>query len=254
MILFGFVSIFIMSFPSSGLLPLCAIAWELELVIDATKMATGYRKSLPRRAEDIGVWEDVMKGMAAVACISNAYQLVYLANFDYSLGYSLKGENRANVFWIICISATILRSVTQRFVPPLPSHVKVQLARRAFLTDKLVMNRPDNNFEDTSQVYEDNAKFLETYDTALAASSSPLATRRLSKNWSRLRDDFKTKQILKKFFPDKGVIKPDAALFQSRKRDVEKGGSRTPVSKEGVELVPRKSGHQRSATAPVRSV
>ncbi len=251
MILFGFVSIFIISFPSSGLLPLCAIAWEVELVIDATKMATGYRKSLPRRAEDIGVWENVMRAMAAVSCISNAYQLVYLANFDYSLGYSLKGESKANVFWIICISATILRSVTQRFVPPLPSSVKVQLARRTFLTEKLVMNRPDNNFQDNSQVYEDNAKFLQAYDEALASSSAPSATRRLSKNWVRLRDDFKTRQIMKKFFPDHGASKPNAELFRSCISDAKTGGSGIGAAKEGVELVSSKRGHQRSATSAV---
>ena len=117
------------------------------------------------------------------------------------------------------------------------------------------MNRPDNNFEDTSQAHEDNAALIRAYDEAMAAaSSSPPAsstTRRLSKNWTRLRDDFKTKQILKIFFPDQGAIKPDAELFRSCISDAKKGSSGSGATNEGVELVNRKSGHHRSATTAV---
>ena len=177
--LFGFVSIFIISFPSSGLLPFCIIAWELEIVIDAIKLATGFRKPLPRRAEDIGVWEDVLNMMAGIAIVSNAYQVLYMAKFDYTLHFSLAGEAKSNTFWVICASALILRWITLRVMGGEPYHVKIQLERRGFLSDKLVMNRPDENFEVHTKKGEEGSK-IET--------------------------------ILKSFFPD-SVEKPPASLF-----------------------------------------
>lgn len=180
-ILFGFVSIFIISFPSSGLLPFCIIAWELEIVIDAMKLATGFRKPLPRRAEDIGVWEDVLNMMAGIAIVSNAYQVIYMAKFDYTLRFALSGADKSNIFWLLCVLALILRWITLKILHGEPFHVNIQLMRRAFLSDKLVMNRPDANFEDSEK--KDSAPNADT--------------------------------ILNLFFPG-SVVKPAAGLFEPR--------------------------------------
>jgi hypothetical protein len=201
-ILFGFVSIFAISFPSSGLLPFCIIAWELEIVIDAVKKATGFRKALPRRAEDIGVWEDVMNVMAAIAIVSNTYLVIYLAKFDYSLQFSFSVPNQANAFWIVCGSALVLRWITLRFVPGLPYRVKIQLERRAFLSDKLITNRTDENFELTG-----------------GPGDKPSVS-----NWAT---------ILEKFFPKhKHVSRPGEPLFTVLKGE---GGGETklPPAMEG---------------------
>lgn len=162
-------------------MPFCIIAWEVEVVIDVIKMSTGFRKPLPRRAEDIGVWEDVLNWMAAIACVANAYMVIHMAKFDYALRFSLSGERKANTFWIICVSTLILRWVTLKIVPGEPFHVKIQLARRRFLSDKLVMNRPDENFETVSKKEQNLSK-----------------------------KDFDN--IVKAFFPS-GAQKPSASLF-----------------------------------------
>ncbi len=199
-ILFGFVSIFTISFPSSGLLPFCIIAWELEIMIDVIKKATGFRKPLPRRAEDIGVWEDVMNVMAGTAIVSNTYLVIYLAKFDYSLQFSFSGENQANTFWIVCGSALALRWITLRFVPGQPYSVKIQLERRVFLSDKLITNRPDENFE----------------------SSGRTGDKSVPSNWDKLLDKFFPKHEL--------VLRPDVGLFTESSKSEAKHRAPEPIA------------------------
>ena len=123
--------------------------------------------------------------MAGIAIVSNAYQVLYMAKFDYTLHFSLAGEVKSNTFWIICAGALILRWITQRVMGGEPFHVKIQLERREFLSGKLVMNRPDENFE--------------------------VHTKKMGQG-------SKVKTILKTFFPE-SVEKPPASLFAVASRD-----------------------------------
>ena len=146
-ILFGFTVFFVLAWPAACLLPICLLAWQLELVIDSTKICTGHRKSLPMKAEDIGVWEDIMAFMSLIALISNAYQLCYVAKFDYALGFELNDTQRIWAFWCIMLGGYIFWVAVQRIVPATPSDVSLQIQRSEHLATKLVYNRPDENFE-----------------------------------------------------------------------------------------------------------
>ena len=146
-ILFGFVSFFILSFPATCLLPICLFAWQLELAIDSTKICTGHRKSLPTKAEDIGVWEDIMAFMSLISLISNAYQLCYVAKFDYVLGFVLDDITRIWCFWLCLAFGYTIWMIVQKIVPAIPSDVKLQIERANHLSTKMVFNRPDENFE-----------------------------------------------------------------------------------------------------------
>jgi len=147
-ILYGFVAFFILSFPAACLLPVCLLAWQLELVIDCTKIATGHRKSLPTKAEDIGMWEDIIVFMCWMSLVSNAYQLCYVAKFDYTLGFVLEGDRRIWFFWGLIAGGIFFYKIAERLVPAIPANVSLQVARAEHLATKLVFNRPDDNFQE----------------------------------------------------------------------------------------------------------
>ena len=141
-ILFGFVCMFIISFPAACLLPICLFAWQLELVIDSTKICTGHRKGLPKKAEDIGIWEDIVSFMVMMSLVSNSYQLCYVAHFDYTLGFELQGSARVWCFGGLLFGGYLFLTVIERIIPPIPADVQLQIERTTHLASKLIFNRP----------------------------------------------------------------------------------------------------------------
>jgi hypothetical protein len=185
-ILFGFVVFFIISFPATCLLPVCLFAWNLELMIDATKMCTGHRKALPTKGEDIGVWEDIMSFMSLTALVSNAYQLCYVAKFDYVLGFVLNDTLRVWCFWIIIFFGYLFWVIIQKILPSTPSDVKLQVERSTHLATKLIYNRPDEKFE---------TEHFARHDDLSSAEGNELVNK-----------------IFEHFFPD-GTVRPSKELF-----------------------------------------
>ena len=73
---FGFITIFVAAFP---LAPVFAILnnW-LEIRLDAQKFICELRRPVAERAQDIGVWFDILEFIAQVAVISNVSSLIRL--------------------------------------------------------------------------------------------------------------------------------------------------------------------------------
>ncbi|MEQ2275155.1 Anoctamin-1, partial [Xenotaenia resolanae] len=66
---FGFVTLFVASFP---LAPLFALLNNIiEIRLDAKKFVTELRRPVAARAKDIGIWYDILRGVAKVAVIIN---------------------------------------------------------------------------------------------------------------------------------------------------------------------------------------
>ena len=73
---FGFITIFVVAFP---LAPLFALANNvLEMRLDATKFLRHYRRPVPRRARDIGVWKQILDTLARISVTTN----VSIIQFD----------------------------------------------------------------------------------------------------------------------------------------------------------------------------
>ncbi|XP_060100931.1 anoctamin-6 [Heteronotia binoei] len=112
---FGFVTLFVASFPLAPLLAL--INNLLEIRVDAWKITTQFRRLIPQKAQDIGAWQPIMQGIAILAVVTNAMiiaftsdmipRLVYYWSFsvppygDHS-SYTMKGyiNNTLSVFAI----------------------------------------------------------------------------------------------------------------------------------------------------------
>uniref|UniRef100_A0A7N8X2R1 Anoctamin n=1 Tax=Mastacembelus armatus TaxID=205130 RepID=A0A7N8X2R1_9TELE len=79
MIQFGFVTLFVASFP---LAPLFALLNNIiEIRLDAKKFVTELRRPVAARAKDIGIWYNILKGVAKVAVIINAFVISFTSDF-----------------------------------------------------------------------------------------------------------------------------------------------------------------------------
>ncbi|GFO42122.1 anoctamin [Plakobranchus ocellatus] len=82
---FGFVTIFVAAFP---LAPLFALLNNiLEIRIDAYKFITQWRRPLAMRAQDIGIWFGILRGISAIAIMTNASIIAFTSEFIPKLVY-----------------------------------------------------------------------------------------------------------------------------------------------------------------------
>lgn len=82
---FGFVTLFVASFPLAPLLAL--VNNILEIRVDAWKMTTQYRRMLPEKARDIGAWQPIMQGIAIMAVVTNAMIIAFTSDMIPRLVY-----------------------------------------------------------------------------------------------------------------------------------------------------------------------
>ncbi|XP_076791129.1 anoctamin-5 isoform X3 [Arvicanthis niloticus] len=107
---FGFVTLFVASFP---LAPLFALLNNIMGIrVDAWKLTTQYRRPVAAKAHSIGVWQDILYGMAIVSVATNAFivsftsdiipRLVYFYAYSTNSTEPLRGyvNNSLSVFLI----------------------------------------------------------------------------------------------------------------------------------------------------------
>ncbi|XP_063800407.1 anoctamin-3 isoform X5 [Pseudophryne corroboree] len=86
---FGFTTIFVAAFPLAPLLALLNNIIEIRL--DAYKFVTQWRRPMPARATDIGIWYGILEGIGVVAVITNAFVIAitsdYIPRFVYAFKY-----------------------------------------------------------------------------------------------------------------------------------------------------------------------
>ncbi|KAG9280364.1 anoctamin-1 isoform X1 [Astyanax mexicanus] len=82
---FGFVSLFVASFP---LAPLFALLNNvIEIRLDAKKFVTELRRPDAVRAKDIGIWYNILSGMGKFSVIINAFVISFTSDFIPRLVY-----------------------------------------------------------------------------------------------------------------------------------------------------------------------
>ncbi|XP_041909984.1 anoctamin-5 [Arvicola amphibius] len=82
---FGFVTLFVASFP---LAPLFALINNImEIRVDAWKLTTQYRRPVAAKAHSIGVWQDILYGMAIVSIATNAFIVAFTSDIIPRLVY-----------------------------------------------------------------------------------------------------------------------------------------------------------------------
>jgi anoctamin-6 len=66
---FGFVTLFVASFPLAPVLALVNNLFEIR--VDAWKITTQFRRMVPEKAQDIGAWQPILQGVAILAVATN---------------------------------------------------------------------------------------------------------------------------------------------------------------------------------------
>ena len=75
MIRLGFISLFAVAFPLG---PLCAFLNNiLEIRIDAFKVVTQFKRPLPKKAQDIGIWLPILDVISKLSILTNVGHLVF---------------------------------------------------------------------------------------------------------------------------------------------------------------------------------
>lgn len=88
MLQYGFVTIFVTAFP---LAPLFALINNiLEMRLDAKKFVKYYRRPVPARVKDIGIWYPIMAIVGRISVVSNAFIIAFSSHFIPKLVYMLK--------------------------------------------------------------------------------------------------------------------------------------------------------------------
>ncbi|KAL5010639.1 hypothetical protein ScPMuIL_012944 [Solemya velum] len=88
---YGFVTVFVAAFP---LAPLFAFLNNvIEIRLDAYKFVTQWRRPFAARAEDIGIWFGILRGISAIAIVTNAFIIAFTSEFIPKLVYQHRFNN-----------------------------------------------------------------------------------------------------------------------------------------------------------------
>ncbi|XP_024217091.1 anoctamin-5 isoform X4 [Halyomorpha halys] len=82
---YGFVTIFVTAFPLAPFFALVNNIFEMRL--DARKFLLYYRRPVPKRAPNIGVWFRILNVLGRLAVISNAFIIAFSSNFIPKMVY-----------------------------------------------------------------------------------------------------------------------------------------------------------------------
>ncbi|XP_072290684.1 anoctamin-5 isoform X2 [Eucyclogobius newberryi] len=75
---FGFITLFVASFPLAPLLALFNNI--LEVRVDAWKLTTQFRRPVAAKAHCIGAWEEILNGMAVLSVVTNAFIVAFTSD------------------------------------------------------------------------------------------------------------------------------------------------------------------------------
>ncbi|XP_030197731.1 anoctamin-6 [Gadus morhua] len=82
---FGFVTLFVASFPLAPVLALVNNLFEIR--VDAWKITTQFRRMVPEKAQDIGAWQPILQGVAILAVATNAMIIAFSSDMIPRLVY-----------------------------------------------------------------------------------------------------------------------------------------------------------------------
>ncbi|CAH1104118.1 unnamed protein product [Psylliodes chrysocephalus] len=91
---YGFITIFVTAFPLAPLLAL--INNVLEMRLDAKKFIKYYRRPIPQRVKNIGVWYSILAIVGRISVASNAFIIAFSSHFIPRLVYEMRVSTEHN--------------------------------------------------------------------------------------------------------------------------------------------------------------
>uniref|UniRef100_A0A672PX29 Anoctamin n=1 Tax=Sinocyclocheilus grahami TaxID=75366 RepID=A0A672PX29_SINGR len=137
---FGFTTIFVAAFPLAPLLALLNNIIEIRL--DAYKFVSQWRRPMPARATDIGIWHGVLEGIGVVAVITNAFVIAitsdYIPRFVYAFKYGPcvdKGYRHEKLFHHLVFG---IKTFIAHMIPDMPKDLCDRMRREKYLMQEMV--------------------------------------------------------------------------------------------------------------------
>ncbi|XP_053175664.1 anoctamin-5 [Scomber japonicus] len=92
---FGFITLFVASFP---LAPLLALFNNIiEVRVDAWKLTTQFRRPVAAKAHSIGAWQEILNGMAVLSVVTNAFIVAFTSDMIPRLVYMYAYHGELNM-------------------------------------------------------------------------------------------------------------------------------------------------------------
>ncbi|KAJ6667108.1 hypothetical protein lerEdw1_017086 [Lerista edwardsae] len=82
---FGFITLFVASFPLAPLLALMNNI--LEIRVDSWKLTTQFRRPVAAKAHSIGIWQEILNGLAILSVVTNAFIVAFTSDMIPRLVY-----------------------------------------------------------------------------------------------------------------------------------------------------------------------
>ncbi|KAH0616625.1 hypothetical protein JD844_027881, partial [Phrynosoma platyrhinos] len=162
---FGFVTLFVASFPLAPLLAL--VNNLLEIRVDAWKITTQFRRIVPQKAQHIGAWQPIMQGIALLAVVTNVsaegatccpywyWPTVYFIryrDFRYPPGHEHQYEHNIYYWHVIAAKLSFIivmehiiyfvKFVISYIIPDVSKKTKSKIKREKYLTQLLLHENP----------------------------------------------------------------------------------------------------------------
>ena len=136
---FGYISLFVSSFPLA--FPMSLLSNYIEIRADGWKLCQNVRRPEPRGAEDIGSWLVILEIFSVLATVFNGAIIFFTSKIYSDQSY---GERLIH-FIIFEHMLLALKAMLAYAIPDIPQKTLVQLKRREHLINKLFRNEPDDD-------------------------------------------------------------------------------------------------------------
>ncbi|XP_044127087.1 anoctamin-5 isoform X2 [Bufo gargarizans] len=127
---FGFITLFVASFPLAPLLAL--LNNILEIRVDSWKLTTQFRRPFAAKAHSIGVWQEILNGVAILSVVTNAFIVAFTSDMIPRLVYyyAYSDDNDSSMLGYISSSLSVFDvSDFQNFSMPQNNEMNVTLCR-----------------------------------------------------------------------------------------------------------------------------
>ncbi|CAK4144578.1 unnamed protein product [Aphanomyces euteiches] len=143
---FGYVTLFVVSFPLAPFLALLNNYFEIR--IDAFKLAKESRRPNPHGAEDIGTWGTILEIMSTISVMTNVAAVIFVSNHTFS---GVSQETKLWAFIVFEHAILLFKYFLSIVIDDVPEDVKLQLDRTKFLVGKVVHLIQDDDDADLAK-------------------------------------------------------------------------------------------------------
>ncbi len=120
---YGYTVLFVAAFPLAATLSLAA--GYIQIRVDGWKMCQAYRRPIPRTAEDIGKWQDMLEIISVLGVVSNMGLIFFTGTYVNNLQWPMRW-----IFFIICEHTLfVLKVAVQSLIDDVPDEVEMQIKR-----------------------------------------------------------------------------------------------------------------------------